>query len=68
MRKISIEVRGLCEDYAGDSVENVSQIGTTKRTALCASSVHSDVIFANPLYIAIYHIILLYVITCVPYQ
>lgn len=65
MRKISIEVRGLCEDYAAEFSDNVSQIGTTKSTALCASSVHSDVILVNPLYYAIVYIILLYVITCV---
>ena len=68
MRKISIEVRGLCCDYAGDSVENVSQIGTRKSTAMSASSVQSKVILANPLYYAIYHITLLYVITCVFYR
>ena len=65
MRKISIEVRGLCEDYAAEFSDNVSPIGVPKSTALCASSVHSDVVFANPLYIAIVYIILLYVIVCI---
>ena len=32
IRKISIEVRGLCEDYAGDFTENVSHIGARKST------------------------------------
>ena len=62
MRRISNEVRGMCCDYAGAFTENVSQIGTTKSTTLCESSVHSDVTFANPLYYAISYIILLYVI------
>lgn len=64
MRKISIEVRGLCCDYAGDFVENVSHIGTANSTPMSASSVQSNVILANPLYIANLNIRLLYVIVC----
>ena len=32
MRKISIEVRGLCEDYAAEFSDNVSSIGHVKST------------------------------------
>ena len=68
MRKISIEVRGLCEDYAAEFSDNVSSIGHVKSTTMSASSVQSKMILANPLYIAISYIILLYVITCVSYR
>ena len=68
MRKISTEVRGLCEDYAAKFSDNVSPIGVHKSTTMSASSVQSKVILANPLYIAIVYITLLYFITCVFYR
>lgn len=64
MRKISIEVRGLCCDYAGDFVENVSQLVLRITPTMYASSVQPDVILTNPLYDAILCITLLYVIVC----
>ena len=68
MRKISTEVRDLCEDYAAEFSDNVSSIGHVKNTTMSASSVQSKVILANPLYIAIVYITLLYVITGVSYR
>lgn len=66
MRKISTEVRGLCCDYAGNFVENVSQLvlRITPTLYMSASSAHLYVVIANPLYDAISYITLLYVIAC----
>lgn len=64
MRKISIEVRGLCCDYAGDFVENVSQLVLRITPTLYVSSRQFNAIIANPLYYAISCITLLYVIVC----
>lgn len=64
MRKISIEVRGLCCDYAGDFVENVSQLVLRITPTLYVSSRQFNLFLANPLYDAILNIILLYIIVC----
>lgn len=64
MRKISTEVRDLCCDYAGDFVENVSQLVLRITPTLYVSSRQFDLILTNPLYHAIFCITLLYVIVC----
>lgn len=64
MRKISTEVRGLCCDYAGDFVENVSQLVLRITPTLYVSSRQFDLILTNPLYHAIVYITLLYIIVC----
>lgn len=59
-RRNSNEVRGLCWDYAANFSDNVSSIGVPKSTALSMYStrIHIDPHHDEPLYYAIYNIIL----------